>query len=118
MGDEERTRMEREEKHKLGADAWKQRLQDIMAKVPDAKDVPEGHCCKGCGRQVAPGRTAAGKPFRTCCRGCAMGFGHDLTCGNIDPSKTGEGMCSNGVVERSIPENTLLEDHIPLAVAA
>lgn len=94
--DEERKRMEKEEKHKLGADAWKQKMKDIEAKVPDAKDVPEGYCCKGCGRPVAPGTTAGGKPFKTCCRGCAMGFGHDINCGNIDPSAVGPGMCANG----------------------
>eukprot|EP00971_Amphidinium_carterae_P200554 3979741-Amphidinium_carterae.1 len=42
--------------------------------------------CRGCGRKVAPGVTAKGKPYKTCCRGCVMGFGHDLHCGNIDPS--------------------------------
>jgi len=94
--DEERGRMEAEEKHKLGADAWKSRLQDIMSKVPDAKDVPEGFCRKGCCRKVAPGSTGAGRAFTTCCRGCAMGFGHDLNCGNIDAEKMGPGMCTNG----------------------
>eukprot|EP00927_Polykrikos_kofoidii_P079189 TRINITY_DN7597_c0_g1_i1.p1 TRINITY_DN7597_c0_g1~~TRINITY_DN7597_c0_g1_i1.p1 ORF type:complete len:662 (+),score=122.99 TRINITY_DN7597_c0_g1_i1:94-2079(+) len=95
--DEERARMEAEEKAKLGAEAWKERLKDLMEKgVPDAKDVPEGYCRKGCGRKVAPGQTQRGKPFTTCCRGCVMGFGHDLHCGSIDPSKLGPGMCSNG----------------------
>lgn len=95
--DEERERMEQEEKHKLGADAWKERLQALMDKgVPDAKDVPEGCCRKGCGRAVAPGLTRSGHPFSTCCRGCVMGFGHDLYCGNIDPALVGPGMCRNG----------------------
>mmetsp|Transcript_43844 Transcript_43844/g.103674 ORF Transcript_43844/g.103674 Transcript_43844/m.103674 type:complete len:722 (+) Transcript_43844:65-2230(+) len=95
--DEEQERMKREEKQKLGEDAWKERLQAIMEKgVPDAKDVPEGFCRTGCGRQVAPGLTAKGKPFKTCCRGCVMGFGHDLHCGNIDPSMVGPGKCRNG----------------------
>lgn len=64
--------------------------------VPDAGDVPEGFCRKGCGRKVAPGVTDKGKPFRTCCRGCVMGFGHDLHCGNIDPELLGPGKCRNG----------------------
>lgn len=38
---------------------------------------------QGCGRQVAPGTTKRGKPFDTCCRGCVMGFGHDMTCGHL-----------------------------------
>lgn len=101
--DEERKRMEKEEMHKMGADAWKKKLQDVMAKVPDAKDVPEGHCCKGCGREVAPGVTGTGKPFKTCCRGCAMGFGHDLTCGNISAAAVGPGMCTNGCGKKVNP---------------
>jgi hypothetical protein len=94
--DEERSRMEREEKQKLGQDAWKERMKALMQKVPDV-EVPEGMCCKGCGREVAPGtQPGTGKPWRTCCRGCAMGFGHDLQCGKIDSSKLGPGLCSNG----------------------
>eukprot|EP00435_Cladocopium_sp_Y103_P027359 s742_g6.t1 len=37
--------------------------------------------------------TRHAKPFDTCCRGCALGQGHDALCGRIDPSKemrTGE----------------------------
>merc|ERR1712007_221007 len=99
--------MEKEEKPKLGADAWKQRLKkleegDELAK--DAKDVPKGFCRKGCGRKVAPGTTAKGNPFRTCCRGCVMGFGHDLHCGNIDPAKVGPGMCKNGCGRKINPK--------------
>eukprot|EP00440_Ansanella_granifera_P040304 gb/GFBE01043716.1/.p1 GENE.gb/GFBE01043716.1/~~gb/GFBE01043716.1/.p1 ORF type:complete len:655 (+),score=153.06 gb/GFBE01043716.1/:1-1965(+) len=95
--DEERHRMAREEKAKLGSDAWTKRLQAIMEKgVPDASNVPAGCCKKGCGRLARPGTTRSGKPFDTCCRGCVMGFGHDLTCGNIDPEKCGEGMCKFG----------------------
>eukprot|EP00439_Symbiodinium_sp_Y106_P082774 s138_g22.t1 len=54
-----------------------------------AEKVP---LCKiGCGRQVAPGVTRHGKPFDTCCRGCALGAGHDDLCGKIHPSKEGTG---------------------------
>ncbi|CAE7508788.1 KEA2 [Symbiodinium pilosum] len=80
--DEERKRMEREERAKLGSAAWEERLSALMEKgVPDVKDVPHGFCKKGCGRKVAPGKTRRGKAFDTCCRGCTLGFGHDLICG-------------------------------------
>ncbi|CAE7023885.1 TIC214, partial [Symbiodinium sp. CCMP2456] len=59
-----------------------------------AEKVP---LCKiGCGRQVAPGVTRHGKPFDTCCRGCALGAGHDDLCGKINPSKVGPGKCKMG----------------------
>jgi hypothetical protein len=100
--DEERARMESEEKPKLGADAWKKRLKELEKgeDSKDAENVPKGYCRKGCGRKVAPGTTAGGNAFKTCCRGCVMGFGHDLHCGNIDPSKVGPGMCKNGCGRR------------------
>jgi len=94
---EERHRMEQEEKEKLGAAAWKERLASLMDKgVPDAPGVPEGYCRTGCGRPVCPGLTPGGKPYKTCCRGCILGFGHDLLCGKIDPSLLGEGKCGRG----------------------
>eukprot|EP00927_Polykrikos_kofoidii_P062891 TRINITY_DN57695_c0_g1_i1.p1 TRINITY_DN57695_c0_g1~~TRINITY_DN57695_c0_g1_i1.p1 ORF type:complete len:663 (+),score=122.06 TRINITY_DN57695_c0_g1_i1:91-2079(+) len=105
--DQERARMEKEEKAKLGAEAWKERLKGLMEKgVPDAKNVPEGHCRKGCGRLVAPGKTQKGRPFTTCCRGCVMGFGHDLHCGNVDANKLGPGLCSNGCGRKVNPGTT------------
>ncbi|CAE8654671.1 unnamed protein product, partial [Polarella glacialis] len=59
--DEEQRRMEREERHKLGAEAWKKRLQELMdVGTPDASNVPPGCCKKGCGRLVAPGLTKKG----------------------------------------------------------
>lgn len=95
--DEERERMSHEERERLGADAWQQRMNALMEKgVPDAPNVPEGYCRKGCGRPVAPGVTRSGNAFRTCCRGCVLGFGHDLICGNVDPAKLGPGKCRNG----------------------
>jgi len=95
--DEERQRMADEEKAKLGEGAWKEKLKAIMEKgAPDVKGVPKGCCRKGCGRKVQPGQTANGNPFTTCCRGCALGFGHDLTCNNIDPELVKPGMCLNG----------------------
>jgi len=104
--DEERKRMEKEEKSKLGEGAWKERLQAIMDKVPDAKDVPPGYCRKGCGRPVHPGERSGGKKWTTCCRGCAMGFGHDMNCGNIDPKLVGPGMCMNGCGREVNPGTT------------
>lgn len=93
--DQERKRMQEEDMHKLGGEEWKKRLTE-MAEPEDDVEVEEGYCVKGCGRPVCPGVTRSGKPFRTCCRGCVMGFGHDLTCGKIDPSKVGVGLCKNG----------------------
>jgi len=80
--DAEKERMEAEEKHKFGAEAWAERLGALMAKTPVSSDVPEGLCRQACGRPVALGKYRNGKPFTTCCRGCAMGFGHDLRCQN------------------------------------
>lgn len=95
--DEERKRMEDEEQAKLGEGAWKEKLKAIMEKgAPDVRGVPKGFCRKGCGRKVQPGQTARGNPFTTCCRGCALGFGHDLTCNNVDPELVKPGMCLNG----------------------
>jgi len=53
-------------------------------------------CMRGCGRPVAPGLTRSGKPFDTCCKGCALGRGHDVHCQRIDPSKVGAGLCKMG----------------------
>ncbi|CAJ1382923.1 unnamed protein product [Effrenium voratum] len=54
-------------------------------------------CRIGCKRQVAPGVTRHGKPFDTCCRGCALGRKeHDVLCGKIDPTKVGPGKCKMG----------------------
>jgi len=37
-------------------------------------------CIKGCGRPVAEGLDAKGRPFDTCCRGCGTGGEHDEEC--------------------------------------
>eukprot|EP00913_Durusdinium_trenchii_P023540 g22117.t1 len=96
--DEERRRMEREERAKLGATAWEERLQALMEKgTPDIPGIPPGFCKQDTEfLEVAPGTTKSGKPFVTCCRGCVMGFGHDMHCGNIDPEKLGPGKCKYG----------------------
>ncbi|CAE8730055.1 unnamed protein product, partial [Polarella glacialis] len=95
--DEEQERMKKEEMHKLGAEAWEERLARLQESgAGEACDVPEGFCKQGCSRRVAPGSTRRGRPFATCCRGCVMGFGHDLRCGQIDESKVGPGLCKNG----------------------
>merc|ERR1712106_177551 len=93
--DEEQQRMRNEDMHKLGGEAWAQRLKKDDGGTEPA-EVAEGCCHKGCGRKVAPGCTRAGNPYTTCCRACVMGFGHDLMCGTIDASKVGPGMCKNG----------------------
>eukprot|EP00405_Crypthecodinium_cohnii_P012612 CAMPEP_0206438876 /NCGR_PEP_ID=MMETSP0324_2-20121206/11892_1 /ASSEMBLY_ACC=CAM_ASM_000836 /TAXON_ID=2866 /ORGANISM="Crypthecodinium cohnii, Strain Seligo" /LENGTH=667 /DNA_ID=CAMNT_0053906421 /DNA_START=197 /DNA_END=2200 /DNA_ORIENTATION=- len=95
--DHEQKRMQEEEKAKLGEEAWKVKLKAIMEKgAPDVEGVPKGYCRKGCCRKVQPGKTSRGNSFTTCCRGCALGFGHDLTCNNIDPELVKPGMCLNG----------------------
>jgi hypothetical protein len=103
--DEERERLANEEKERLGAGAWKERLKKLLEGrgIPDAPDVPPGFCRTGCGRPVAPGLTATGKPYKTCCRGCVLGFGHDMTCGNLDEHLLGEGMCRNGCGRKVCP---------------
>jgi len=93
--DEEQRRMREEDMHKLGAEAWHERLKEIESAVGEI-EVPEGFCKKGCGRPVCPGVSRSGRPWQTCCRGCVMGFGHDLRCGAIDPTKVGPGLCKNG----------------------
>lgn len=92
--DKEQERMKKEDQHKLGGAEWKDRL----SKLDDTGDseVPDGFCKQGCGRPVAPGVTRSGKPYKTCCRGCVMGFGHDANCGKIDASKVGVGLCKMG----------------------
>jgi hypothetical protein len=72
---------------------WKKKLSDLMH-APAAAEVKAGTCVKGCGRPVAPGvYQRTGQPFRTCCRGCALGFGHDLRCG-VRPDERGP--CEKG----------------------
>eukprot|EP00931_Biecheleriopsis_adriatica_P103967 TRINITY_DN78736_c0_g1_i1.p1 TRINITY_DN78736_c0_g1~~TRINITY_DN78736_c0_g1_i1.p1 ORF type:complete len:1016 (-),score=228.78 TRINITY_DN78736_c0_g1_i1:65-3112(-) len=71
---------------------------------PRASLVSGGFCSQGCGRPVAPGRTRKGNPFTTCCKGCAMGFGHDLTCG---AATHGEGMCRHGCGRPVNPGTTI-----------
>lgn len=63
------------------------------ASVPDLAAVPEGFCTHGCGRAVRDGLTKNGHKYTTCCKGCAMGFGHDFTC---CAAVFGEGKCKNG----------------------
>mmetsp|Transcript_109660 Transcript_109660/g.338505 ORF Transcript_109660/g.338505 Transcript_109660/m.338505 type:complete len:616 (+) Transcript_109660:66-1913(+) len=93
--DEERDRMEREDLHKLSGDLWRDRMAKLE-EAAGAAGVPTGYCRMACGRRVCPGTTRSGKPFSTCCRGCVMGFGHDLRCGALDPSKVGPGLCKFG----------------------
>eukprot|EP00929_Paragymnodinium_shiwhaense_P044839 TRINITY_DN22993_c0_g1_i1.p1 TRINITY_DN22993_c0_g1~~TRINITY_DN22993_c0_g1_i1.p1 ORF type:complete len:660 (+),score=227.94 TRINITY_DN22993_c0_g1_i1:55-2034(+) len=93
---------------------WKEKLK-AMAEGP--KDpaklakIPEGFCIKGCGKHVAPGTTRSGNAYKTCCKGCALGFGHDLRCNLKDgqrvPCKKGCGMLgAPGFSRRGNPYDT------------
>lgn len=85
--------------HSIGEKEWRERLQQIQKEAETMvteEEVPEGYCKKGCGRPVAPGTTKNGNPFKTCCKGCVMGFGHDATCGKVDPKKLKPGCCKMG----------------------
>lgn len=42
--------------------------------------IPSRLCVRGCGRAPAAGLDRHGKPFVTCCRGCAFGQSHDAAC--------------------------------------
>ena len=93
--------------------AWKAKLKAIgespKAATGDAK-IPPGFCMQGCGREVAPGEHH-GRPFKTCCRGCAMGFGHELRCqaraGQRIPCKMNCGcLAAAGVSKRGNPLDT------------
>mmetsp|Transcript_49699 Transcript_49699/g.118425 ORF Transcript_49699/g.118425 Transcript_49699/m.118425 type:complete len:640 (+) Transcript_49699:95-2014(+) len=92
---QERDRMGREEIHRIGPEAWAERLSRLQETQGEVQ-VAKGCCKVGCGRPVAPGVTRSGKPFTTCCKGCVLGFGHDLSCGKIDASKLGPGLCKLG----------------------
>jgi len=95
--DEEQARLKSECMHRLGGASWQARLQQLQEDMGDSDvEVPPGFC-KSCRvRPVAPGVTRSGRPFVTCCRGCIMGFGHDMFCGQVDPSKVGPGLCNVG----------------------
>jgi len=84
---------------------WKKKLQDLMDHKPAGLDVQEGFCIKGCGRPVAEGmyynsRTGTSSPYKTCCRGCAMGFGHELRCEWLDRVRRGLPIPAPGDTER------------------
>lgn len=96
-------------------EAWKAKLK-AMAEAPKkdrastGASIPDGFCMKGCGRPVAPG-SYRGKPFKTCCRGCAMGFGHESRCGVQEgerpPCKIGCGcLAAPGTSRRGNPLDT------------
>jgi len=44
-------------------------------------------CGKGCGRRTATGRDQLGRPYKTCCRGCARDGVHDISCQVTDPEE-------------------------------
>ncbi|CAJ1350548.1 unnamed protein product [Effrenium voratum] len=91
--------------------AWKAKLKAMAERPSEDVKVPEGFCVKGCGKPVADGLTKNGNPYKTCCRGCALGFGHDLRCGLKDgerpPCKMGCGMlAAPGKTSRGRPLDT------------
>jgi len=93
--DEEKARMQAEDKKKMAGTTWEDRLAKLEA-LGHSVEIQPGYCKVGCGRKVNPATTRFGKPFTTCCKGCIMGFGHDANCGQIDASKCGPGLCKNG----------------------
>jgi len=89
--DEEKERREAlEDVDDTKVSEWKKKLK-AMCEAPkdDSKiaRIPEGFCIKGCGKPVAEGTTRHGNPYKTCCKGCALGFGHDLRCGLKDGAR-------------------------------
>jgi len=52
-------------------------------------------CVKECGRPARPGLQPNGKPYDTCCRGCATGQAHDPTC-RVDTEKDDEECADEG----------------------
>jgi hypothetical protein len=93
--DEEKARMQAEDKKKMAGTTWEERLAKLDS-LGATMEIPKGYCKVGCGRKVHPGETRSGKKFTTCCKGCIMGFGHDANCGQIDASKVGPGLCKMG----------------------
>lgn len=89
---DEKERRQKERMKRSSTVAWKDHLERIAEKnVPDAPaPVAHGLCVKGCSRPVRPGVGKNGKPFTTCCRGCAMGFGHDMSCGESAKGAAGD----------------------------
>merc|ERR1711920_299935 len=115
---------EKERREALDADhcaddkiqAWKDKMNALSNalktsnKASGGATIPEGFCKQGCGRPVAPG-LYKGRPFKTCCRGCALGFGHELRCGKSVgdriPCKKGCGcLAAPGVSRRGNPMDT------------
>ena len=78
-------------------------------------------CERGCGHLVAEGKSKKGFAFKTCCRACATGKGHDETClgppevpldeGSSQP-RTKNVLDANPVFELS-PELFVVEDEPP-----
>mmetsp|Transcript_53936 Transcript_53936/g.125874 ORF Transcript_53936/g.125874 Transcript_53936/m.125874 type:complete len:463 (-) Transcript_53936:196-1584(-) len=65
-------------------------------------------CEKGCGRLVAEGRTKKGYAFKTCCRACGLGQGHDDTCTGITPEMP-EDEGASRPQKRNVSENPTFE---------
>lgn len=115
---DERARREKDGISRVGRKAWKKYLEKIAEREDSTPPVPDCFCRKGCGRPVRPGLTKNGKPFVTCCKGCAMGFGHDTTCaqdaaeetdelGVARPKSKGPGFCKHRCGRPVNPGRTL-----------
>ncbi|CAE7250991.1 unnamed protein product [Symbiodinium pilosum] len=109
--DEMKTHIKAEDASDAKISEWRNKLKAMAEGPSEGVKVPEGFCVKGCGKPVAPGKTKRGNPFKTCCRGCALGFGHDLQCGLKDgerpPCKMGCGLlAAPGKTARGRPLDT------------
>ncbi|CAK9073955.1 Uncharacterized protein SCF082_LOCUS36090 [Durusdinium trenchii] len=105
--EEEKERREKLEAEDKASDdkinAWRAKLKAMAEGPNDDVTVPAGFCKKGCGKPVAPGLTKNGNPYKTCCRGCALGFGHDLRCGlKAPPRRDGHWTPAVVVVPREV----------------
>lgn len=105
--DQERQRLKDEKVSGCTAKTWEERMSLLEQAAQEKGDgevvIQEGMCKMGCGRCVQPGLTRAKRPFITCCKGCVMGFGHDLRCGQVDATKVGIGLCKHGCGRKVAP---------------
>jgi len=77
--EKERLRMENQLRRKDSI-GWQERLSRLDH-IPSFPPVAADMCQLGCGRHARPGSTSEGSTWTTCCKGCVMGFGHDISCG-------------------------------------
>eukprot|EP00928_Gymnodinium_smaydae_P088297 TRINITY_DN72409_c0_g1_i1.p1 TRINITY_DN72409_c0_g1~~TRINITY_DN72409_c0_g1_i1.p1 ORF type:complete len:651 (+),score=121.87 TRINITY_DN72409_c0_g1_i1:180-2132(+) len=71
---------------------WKKQLKKLgRAATTTLDNCTAGKCRIGCGRPCVEGLTV-------CCRGCELGFGHDVHCGETEIP---EGFCKQGCGRRA-----------------